>query len=281
MTRKNELLLQAAEAIGAAEALMIGAGAGFGVDSGLPDFRGDRGFWKAYPAYRSKRLSFVDLANPRWFREDPRQAWGFYGHRLNLYRKTIPHEGFHILQRWAKKMKHGSFVFTSNVDGQFERAGYDPQRVLAVHGAIERFQCMHPCNHSIWSAGETAIEVDEKTFRPTSDLPLCPNCGSVARPNILMFGDASWLDKETEKEHVRFMNWLESVRNSKLVVIEFGAGLAVPTVRHGCEKVSKQLDTPFIRVNPREAQGPSGTIEIACGALRSLEAIDEELRGAN
>src|SRR5438093_10269086 len=88
----------AAEAIRSAEALLIGAGAGMGVDSGLPDFRGDEGFWKAYPPFKKLGLSFVELANPNWFHSDPALAWGFYGHRRNLYRSTQPHQGFAILK---------------------------------------------------------------------------------------------------------------------------------------------------------------------------------------
>src|SRR5438876_11018822 len=111
------LIREAANIIAHADALVIGAGAGMGVDSGLPDFRGPQGFWEAYPPYAKLRLNFMDLANPHWFAADPALAWGFYGHRRNLYRRTPPHAGFGILLSWAKRMKHGAFVFTSNVDG--------------------------------------------------------------------------------------------------------------------------------------------------------------------
>jgi len=67
----------------------VTAGAGMGVDSGLPDFRGDQGFWRAYPPYAKVGLSFADLANPRWFDEAPSLAWGFCGHRLNLDRRPL------------------------------------------------------------------------------------------------------------------------------------------------------------------------------------------------
>jgi NAD-dependent SIR2 family protein deacetylase len=63
-----------------ADAILIGAGAGMGVDSGLPDFRGNQGFWRAYPPLANLGLEFEDMANPRWFMEDPTLAWGFYGH---------------------------------------------------------------------------------------------------------------------------------------------------------------------------------------------------------
>jgi hypothetical protein len=49
----------AAAAIRDAAALLITAGAGMGVDSGLPDFRGTEGFWAAYPPYRKLGLQFL------------------------------------------------------------------------------------------------------------------------------------------------------------------------------------------------------------------------------
>ena len=116
MSEEQDNIQKAAQAIDQASALLITAGAGIGVDSGLPDFRGNQGFWKAYPAL--KGYPFEEMANPQWFDSDPTRAWGFYGHRLNLYRKTIPHKGFDILHAWAQKIP--TFVFTSNVDGQFQ-----------------------------------------------------------------------------------------------------------------------------------------------------------------
>src|SRR3954447_18240817 len=106
----EDALRQATEAILEADALLIGTGAGMGVDSGLPDFRGPQGFWRAYPVYAKLGLDFQSMANPRWFRSDPTLAWGFFGHRLNLYRATQPHEGFGILKKWATNMRLGHFV---------------------------------------------------------------------------------------------------------------------------------------------------------------------------
>jgi NAD-dependent SIR2 family protein deacetylase len=79
----------AAETINAADALLVTAGAGMGVDSGLPDFRGTQGFWRAYPVIAKLGITFEEMANPTWFRENPQLAWAFYGHRLNLYRRTM------------------------------------------------------------------------------------------------------------------------------------------------------------------------------------------------
>ncbi len=81
-------IARAAELIESADALIIAAGAGMGVDSGLPDFRGNEGFWKAYPALARARLEFTRIASPSAFERNPQLAWVFYGHRLKLYRDT-------------------------------------------------------------------------------------------------------------------------------------------------------------------------------------------------
>jgi NAD-dependent SIR2 family protein deacetylase len=131
----------AAAAIRTAEALVITAGAGMGVDSGLPDFRGNEGFWNAYPPYRQLGLSFIETANPAHFQRDPAFAWGFYGHRTNLYRSTVPNPGFTLLRNWMKRFQLNAFIFTSNVDGQFQKAGFSDEEILEVHGSIHYLQC--------------------------------------------------------------------------------------------------------------------------------------------
>ena len=67
----NERLKAAAQPLKKADALLVTAGAGMGVDSGLPDFRGNEGFWKAYPPMARLGVSFVEMANPSWFERDP------------------------------------------------------------------------------------------------------------------------------------------------------------------------------------------------------------------
>jgi NAD-dependent SIR2 family protein deacetylase len=268
---------KAAIAISEADALLITAGAGMGVDSGLPDFRGDTGFWKAYPPFERLGISFVDMANPVWFKRDPELAWGFYGHRLNLYRETKPHRGFEILSRWAEDLTHGAFVFTSNVDGHFQQAGFDRDRVIECHGSIGHLQCSEPCNRQIWRADDSDIEVDENIFRAVPPLPECPLCGAIARPNVLMFGDWHWNPGRTGDQERRFSGWLSRAAGPKLVIAEFGAGTAVPTVRMTSEKVASRSGATLVRTNPREPEVPHGHISVAANALKALESIDDLL----
>lgn len=271
MLQPDELttqLREAAEIIAAANALVIGAGSGMGVDSGLPDFRGPEGFWKAYPPFRGR--DFSEISTPHWFQTDPELAWGFFGHRLNLYRAAVPHAGFAILQRWAQRMSLGHFVFTSNVDGQFQKAGFVEEQVVERHGSIHFLQCSRPCRSALWSARDLRVEVEEATIRASLPLPLCPTCEAISRPNILMFGDGDWIHDRFAEQAARYRKWLSQLRGCRLAVVEFGAGLSVPTVRNECERIGGRL----IRINPREPETPSGGISIPLGALAALTAID-------
>jgi NAD-dependent SIR2 family protein deacetylase len=277
MTERSDPLAAAAEALSKADALLITAGAGMGVDSGLPDFRGNEGFWRAYPPLARLGVSFIDMANPFWFQRDPELAWGFYGHRLKLYRETLPHRGFELLARWGGSMENGSFVFTSNVDGQFQRGGFEDDRIVECHGSIHHLQCTGPCNEQIWSADPIDLEVVEETFRAVAPLPECSRCGSLARPNVLMFNDWHWVPHRCSEQERRFQTWLSTAARARLAVVELGAGTAVPTVRMTSERLASQSDATLIRINPREPQVPHGHIGIEANALEALEAIDSLL----
>lgn len=274
MSDISSQLLKAANLIRNADALLITAGAGMGVDSGLPDFRGQAGFWKAYPALAKAGISFVDTANPQHFEDNPRRVWGFYGHRLNLYRATVPHEGFSILKKWIDQKPGGGFVLTSNVDGQFQKAGFDEQNMFEIHGSIHHLQCTSSrCNTSVWSAKDLSVEVDEERCMLVSPLPICTNCGSLLRPNILMFDDWKWKGERTLLQQGVFQKWLAERReaNHKVVTIELGAGTQIATVRWQGEHLPYDL----VRVNPKDDELPRGKsgVGVRHGAAETLKRI--------
>lgn len=274
----KDLFLRAAELIRNTEVLVITAGAGMGVDSGLPDFRGDRGFWNAYPMYERLGLSFVDAANPTHFQRDPAFGWGFYGHRTNLYRETAPHAGFGILRDWIDRFGLEHFVVTSNVDGQFQKAGFAEDSILEVHGSIHHLQCLQPCSDAIWGNTET-IPVDLDTMR-SHHVPRCIHCQGVARPNILMFGDFSWLADRTRRQERNFDEFLTDNRNKRIVVVEMGAGTAIPTIRYLSERIGRSAHCTVVRINPREAQIGPPHLSLSFGALAGLQGISSALDSA-
>lgn len=265
---------RAAEEIAAADSLLIATGAGMGVDSGLPDFRGTQGFWKAYPPFQQAGLSFAEVADPKWFFIKPGQAWGFYGHRYHLYLATQPHPGFQILGKWCQRLDNRFFVFTSNVDGHFQRSGFAPERIVECHGSIHHWQCSAACTNQIGDMSDFKIEIDEHSFQAAEPFPTCPNCGDLARPNILMFGDYQWIEDRTQEQVLRYNRWLKTTGPPKPLVIEIGAGKAVATVRWECESQQAKL----IRINPRDADVPPSGISIKAKALEALKQIDLELQ---
>ncbi len=268
---------EAAQTLSQANTLIVTAGAGMGVDSGLPDFRGDHGFWNAYPMYERLGINFIGAANPDHFERDPEFGWGFYGHRTNLYRQTVPHEGFHLLRAWEKRFSLETFVVTSNVDGQFQKAGFSEGQIVEVHGSIHHLQCLTPCSMAIWPNRET-LSVDLTTMR-AEHLPRCPACGAVARPNILMFGDYSWISQRTHEQEERFDAFLSRVQEGETVVIELGAGSVIPTIRHLSERLGRAKGVRVIRINPRESHIGSPHIPIPVGALEGLRGIAAALDG--
>jgi NAD-dependent SIR2 family protein deacetylase len=269
---------QAAELIGQADALLITAGAGMGVDSGLPDFRGKDGFWRAYPALGKRGISFERMAQPAWFRDEPETAWAFYGHRQQLYRETVPHAGFGMLLEWGRIMPGEYFVVTSNVDGQFETAGFAAERMLEVHGNVQVYQCAQACRQTTWRDSERQFDVDLETMRARGRLPTCPHCGGMARPNVLMFGDGRWVPRVTHAQQGHYQHWLASVRGRRLVVMEVGAGKAIPTMRRMGEDLVAQGIATLVRINPEASEADEGVIPIRMGALEALTRIEELAR---
>lgn len=273
MSFMNEIK-QAADLIRDCDGMLITAGAGMGVDSGLPDFRGSEGFWNAYPALGRSRIDFTEIANPQAFRTDPKMAWGFYGHRLRLYRSTQPHPGFKVLLEFAQTKPFGAFVYTSNVDGQFQRAGFTEERVHECHGSIHYLQCSDRACGEVWSAKDFFPEVDFASCQIISRKPRCPACQKLARPNILMFGDSHWIPDRYDLQYQALAEWLR--KPSKLVVIELGAGLAIPTVRY----FGEYQGVPLIRINVRDFEGDhSNIISLPLGASEALMLIYKSISG--
>jgi len=259
-----------------ADAVVILSGAGMGVDSGLPDFRGTKGLWKEYPELMNRDLDFEEMANPKWFREDAKLAWAFYGHRLHKYLEVKPHAGFDMLLELCKKKSDNYFIITSNVDNHFQKAGFDPLKIHEVHGSLAYFQCIYGCKQAIWPADYDSVQVDERSFVATTT-PHCPHCGRIARPNVQMFDDYGWLCNREREQRKRFEHWQHQVWDSrkKVLIIEIGAGKVIATIRRIAERLYLQgfHGSNFVRINPRDCDVPEGAISIQSGGLDGVTML--------
>jgi len=119
-----------------------------------------------------------------------------------------------------------------------------------------------------------------------SELPKCPETGKPARPNVLMFGDCGVNFERIQQQEKRFYDWKDSLPgDAQVVVIEVGAGTAVPTVRRTSEYFVREFpQSTLVRINLDQSHVPSDlaerSIEVGdLGALDALSQIDVLLKG--
>ena len=90
-----------------------------------------------------------------------------------------------------------------------------------------------------------------------------------------MFGDFSWIDARTEAQEQQFHHFLAKYAGPELLVLELGAGTAVPTIRHLSTRLGQTYGAIVVRINPREAHIPPPYLSFACGACAALEQINQ------
>lgn len=153
-------------ALHGADHVCVLTGAGISAESGVPTFRdAQSGLWQRYDP--------LDLATPEAFQRDPQLVWRWYRWRRELVAAAQPNAGHTALARLAALVPRLTLV-TQNVDGLHQRAGSDD--VIEFHGNLFEDRCfVEGC----------IVDVDD-----ADDVPLCPGCGSLARPGVVWFGEA-------------------------------------------------------------------------------------------
>jgi NAD-dependent deacetylase len=149
--------------------LAVLTGAGISAESGVPTFRGKGGLWRSYRA--------EDLATPHAFRRDPRLVWEWYDWRRGLIGACQPNAAHDTLAEMEKHLSDFVLI-TQNVDGLHRLAG--SRKIVELHGNIWGMRCMRGC-HSPW----------EDRSQPLPEIPPhCPDCGALARPDVVWFGES-------------------------------------------------------------------------------------------
>ncbi|UPT76666.1 NAD-dependent deacetylase [Sulfurovum sp. XGS-02] len=262
----------------ASDAILVCAGAGMSVDSGLPTYRDEEGFWNDYPPYRELRKDYQTMASPYGFTSDPNFAWGFFGHQYELYKNIQPHIGYYLLLYFLHS-KRNYFVVTTNVDGHFIKSGYTKSRLHEAHGSILELQCTLPCQRSSWDVDKNmSIKIDTLSMTAQDPLPHCPNCHSVARPNIFMFGDTdeSYIWEERQKSADSFMRWKQNNLDKKVVILEIGVG-AEGLKKHVQKYAREFKNATLIRINPEVDNIYKVDFHINKGVLNALKNLLYEL----
>ena len=159
-------------ALRAARRVVASTGAGVSAESGISTFRdAQTGLWAKYRP--------EDLATPQAFLRNPRMVWDWYEWRRSVVATVEPNPGHHALARIEAALGAAGTDFllvTQNVDGLHAKAG--SRNLVELHGNIRRTICFdrrHPAES--WAATEESP-------------PLCAECGSPLRPDVVWFGEA-------------------------------------------------------------------------------------------
>ncbi len=157
-----------AAALAAARFAAVLTGAGISAESGVPTFRdAQTGLWARFDAR--------ELATPSAFLRDPKLVWDWYAWRRTRVAAAQPNAGHRALVAIERHVPQ-FLLITQNVDGLHAAAG--SRRLVELHGNIGRVKC-------------TREDLVIESWREAEgDVPRCPRCGGLLRPDVVWFEEA-------------------------------------------------------------------------------------------
>ena len=245
-----------------AEAVLVGAGAGISIAAGLATSgeRFDRFFGDFSAKYQMKDM--YEGAGDSF--ESPEEQWAYLSRfiYLNRYEKAplpVYEKLYELLDGGEGKPKKDYFILTTNQDHQFQKAGFDKERIFSTQGDLGLLQCSRPClpriyenksrvvkmvlsqGFSIGEEGELVAPTmeDGKTdYRELSMevgsmlLPQCPICGSPLMLNVRAGGEEEIFVKEDgwHEAALCFNRYLSGIEKKKVLLLELGAGNQYPDI---------------------------------------------------
>lgn len=277
----------AQRALAQCDALLIIAGAGMSVDSGIFTYRGTNGIWNRSIKIGSEMYRYDEISSLKMWKEYPELAWGFKANFYNMMRQAEPHTGYYKLLDYVTNKKNNNyFICTSNIDNYFERAGFNKDKIYEVHGTMKLLQCMDKkcaTRNGVIECTESHIpSIDNETFIG-SNLPPCPYCSNILRPNVSMFGDYDFYGKPYEFAKKKMEQWLQEneKKQSKLVILEIGCGINPHSLRmnkgkmmSGEWKLPKITNlTKMIRLNPDDEDPEHDCIHVHMGSKQGIQLL--------
>lgn len=212
-----------------AEAVIIGAGAGLSASAGFT-YTGQR-FSRYFQDFIDK-YGFRDMYSGGFYEfESLEEHWAYWSRYIYINRyQDAPKPVYHDLLKLVKEKDY--FVITTNVDHQFQRAGFDKERLFYTQGDYGLFQCSKPCHQKTYD-NETAIRQmmkQQKEMRiPPELIPLCPVCGRPMSMNLR--ADSTFV--EDEGWHLaakRYSEFLQNHRDMQVLFLELGTGYNTPAI---------------------------------------------------
>lgn len=229
MPTYSEQIEQVRQALHEADAVVIGAGSGLSTSAGLT-YSGPR-FQEHFGDFIQK-YKIQDMYSGGFYPfESLEEHWAWWSRQImiNRYEKA-PKPVYEELLKLVHDKDY--FVLTTNVDHQFQLAGFDKARLFYTQGDYGLWQCSEPCCQKTWDNEETVrrMVAEQRDMRvPTELVPHCPVCGRPMTMNLrcdnTFVQDEGWY-----AAYSRYEDFLRRHKGAKVVYLELGVGGNTPVI---------------------------------------------------
>lgn len=216
-------------AIENADCLVTGAGAGLSTSAGFV-YDGER--FKKYFSDFEEKYGFHDMYSGGFYPyKTPEEFWAYWSRYIYVNRYvSAPKRVYNDLLALVRDRDY--FVITTNVDHQFQNAGFDKKRLFYTQGDYGLFQCSTPCGPHTYENEEIIRRMVEaqKGMRIPSDLvPRCPRCGKPLTMN-LRSDDTFVEDEGWHRAADRYEAFLRTRNGQRILFLELGVGYNTPGI---------------------------------------------------
>lgn len=215
--------------IAAADAIVIGAGAGMSAAAGL-SYTGER-FEKYFSDFHQK-YGITDMyAGGFYPYKTPEEFWAWWSRHIFINRYDAP-AGSSYLDLLKLVADRDYFVITTNADHQFQRVGFDKDRLFYTQGDYGLWQCSKPCHNKTYDNEEAVrrMVAGQRDMRiPAALVPRCPVCGAPMTMN-LRCDDRFVQDEGWTAASGRYQDFLRRHEGLHILFLELGVGGSTPGI---------------------------------------------------
>ena len=239
------------------DAVVIGAGAGLSTSAGFV-YTGEH-FEKHFHDFAEK-YHFNDMYSGGFYPYDTlEEHWAYWSRYIWINRYTpAPKPVYNDLLELIKDKDY--FVLTTNVDHQFQKAGFDKKRLFYTQGDYGLFQCSEPCCQKTYDNEEIVRQMVEQQCNmrvPSELVPHCPVCGRPMTMN-LRCDDTFVEDEGWHRAAERYANFLRTREGQKILFLELGVGNNTPVIIKYpfWQMTAKNPNATYVCINLGEAYAP-------------------------
>lgn len=225
----SESIERLKEELETADAVVIGGGAGMSVSAGMR-YDGER-FEQYFSDFRQK-YGIQDMYSGGFYPYDTfEEYWAWWSRHVlvNRYNVEVGKPYTDLLELVKEK---DYFVITTNVDHQFQLAGFDRKRLFYTQGDYGLWQCSKPCHGQTYDNEKQVRQMiaEQKNMKiPTGLIPRCPVCGAPVTMNLRC--DNTFVEDEGwHKAAKHYEDFLKRTRNLNILFLELGVGYNTPAI---------------------------------------------------